>query len=384
MVYNNVCATTKRKPPTTLDHVRTAATAIADALLPTKRRILRRQQSLPPPVSPLPFSSTQRFLPTTLYIGQISPSVYKCSEVSLSWHEVEDEQHSLTCSVSALCRAKYSTVCITRVGHASMLINMFGTTVLTDPVLSERVGINVLGRIIGIDRYTPPALTFQQIPQPDLIVLSHAHFDHTDIPTLQMFSSSYPYAIDVVCARNTADVIEHLPWKAVYELDWGQDISIHTAHQGSITIRALEVAHNGWRYPWERDRSNGYTVSGRSYNAYLLEKAGKRIVFGGDTAWTESFVELRSHGVDVAMMPIGAYQGYESLHCTPEQALAMAEMMNAEVFIPIHFGTFYQTSEEPDEPLKRLYSAAPLYSGTLALTEHTGCYVLTAEIMETR
>jgi L-ascorbate metabolism protein UlaG (beta-lactamase superfamily) len=245
-----------------------------------------------------------------------------------------------------------------------MLICFFGTTILTDPVLSDRVGIELFGKTIGIDRYTAPILTFEEIPTPDIILLSHAHFDHTDLPTLRRFAAAYPDKITVICAKNTQDVLDDLAWKNVIELDWDEEICAH-----DVKISALEVLHNGWRCPWERDRANGYTASGRSYNAYLLEKKECRLLFGGDTAFTTRFDELRHCGIDVAMMPIGAYQDYESLHCTPEQALQMATTMNAAYILPMHFGVFAQSNEAPEEPLQRLTSAASLYSSRVAAAQ---------------
>jgi L-ascorbate metabolism protein UlaG (beta-lactamase superfamily) len=103
-------------------------------------------------------------------------------------------------------------------------------------------------------------------------------------------------------------------------------------------------------------------------------------VFGGDTAYTERFQELRNEGIDIAMMPIGAYQDYESLHCTPEQALQMATAMNARYCVPMHFGTFQQSNEEPDEPLQRLCSSASLYSSALALTSIGEVFSLNAAL----
>jgi L-ascorbate metabolism protein UlaG (beta-lactamase superfamily) len=219
-------------------------------------------------------------------------------------------------------------------------------------------------------------MAFQHIPKPDIILLSHAHFDHTDLPTLRQFAAAYPDSITVVCAKNTRDVVDALPWKAVHELDWDEELWL-----GNVKLRGLEVIHNGWRYPWERDRANGYTESGRSYNAYFIEKNGKKLVFGGDTAFTERFEDLRNEGIDIAMMPIGAYQDYETLHCTPEQALQMAVAMNAEHCIPIHFGTFQQSNEEPNEPFQRLCAAASLYSSALVLTRFGEVFSLNAALL---
>lgn len=240
---------------------------------------------------------------------------------------------------------------------------MNGKTILTDPVFSERVGVEVCGKIIGLERYSKPSRAVDNIPKPDIILLSHAHLDHTDLPTLRCFAAQYPEEIHIITAKNTRDIVDGLMWKSVRELDWDEELCTY-----GITIRALQTQHNGWRLPWERDRARGYTDTGRSYNGYLLEGGGKKVVFGGDTAYIPHFASLRNEGVDAAIMPIGAYHGYESLHCTPEQALQMADEMRAEYFIPMHCATFDQSNEEPDEPLQRLFDAALRHESTIALS----------------
>lgn len=346
------------------DHARTAATAILDALLPTKRRH-RRQQHPPHYQNGSPDSILHQNLLPRLSHVEYAPAASLYSKVHVARNYTRQTPHQISLP-DLVFDTSPTSVCLTRLGHSSVLINLFGTIILTDPVLSDRVGIELFGKTIGIDRYTSPILDVWDIPQPDIILLSHAHFDHTDLPTLRRFAAAYPDSITVVCAKNTRDVIDNLAWKRVHELDWDEELSL-----GITKIRGLEVVHNGWRCPWERDRANGYTSSGRSYNAYFIEQSGIKLVFGGDTAFTATFERLRSDGVNVAMMPIGAYQGYESLHCTPEQALQMATAMNAEYIVPMHFGTFYQSNEEPHEPLERLLtasSAAPASSPIPVLT----------------
>ena len=167
-------------------------------------------------------------------------------------------------------------VTIAWLGHSTMLMNFYGKWILTDPVLFERIGLYFFGSSLGPSRLTPPALTVDEIPKPDLILLSHAHMDHMDYPTLKAFAEKYPDQIDVRTAYLTADVINDLPWKSLVEIDWSEEIEFE-----GINIKALEVKHFGWRFPWEKDRSKGFYHDGRSYNAYLIERNGKKILFGG-------------------------------------------------------------------------------------------------------
>lgn len=239
------------------------------------------------------------------------------------------------------------------IGHSTVLINFHGVKILTDPILFDRIGLNFFGGTIGPARITEPALSPDDIPTPDIVLLSHAHMDHMDVPSLEFLTQRSPGTIDCITAHRTSDVIEHLPWKSIQEMDWTAKYTLR-----GIRFDALPVKHFGWRYPWEQDRSKGQGKSGRSYNAYLLRANGKRLVFGGDTAYTESFRTLAQlDGIDVAIMPIGAYQPWHSVHCTPEEAVDMANMMKARHFLPIHCMTFRQGTETFQAPIKRLFQA---------------------------
>jgi L-ascorbate metabolism protein UlaG (beta-lactamase superfamily) len=258
------------------------------------------------------------------------------------------------------------------IGHSTVLMNIFGTLVITDPVLFDRIGLHFFGLTFGPQRFTAPALEFEDLPKPDLVLLSHAHMDHMDMKTLKEFTKKYPGELDCITAFNTSDVIEELDWKSLREMDWDDTLTYK-----NINLKALEVQHFGWRYPWERDRSKGYMMNGRSYNAYLLESNGTKIVFGGDTAYTEKFQKPELKDIDIAIMPIGAYYPWRRNHCTPEEALDMAfNHMNAKVFIPIHCNTFKQGMEPIDEPLTWLSESLPKYALTLGIHNIGETYTL--------
>jgi len=233
------------------------------------------------------------------------------------------------------------------IGHSTVLINFYGVKILTDPVLYEKIGLYFLGMTFGPQRYSAPALEIDEIPKPDLILLSHAHMDHMDYHTLMSLTNKFPNEIDCITSYNTLDVIAELKWKSLQEMDWGNELEFL-----GIKFKAYEVQHFGWRYPWEKDRSKGYMEDGRSYNAFVLEKNGKRILFGGDTAFTGLFQKVDGGSIDIVIMPIGAYVPWRKNHCNPEEALIMAsEHLKAKYFVPIHCGTFKQGTEPIDEPL---------------------------------
>lgn len=250
------------------------------------------------------------------------------------------------------------TVCW--IGHATVLISFYGVNVLTDPVFGNRIGFSLGLGTAGPKRYIAPALRLKELPPIDLVLLSHAHMDHMDVATLgklggldgtgrQSRRVGNPTA---VTAKATADILAQagLSRRAPgpIELAWGEQTTVRTG-KGELAIEAFEVKHWGERWPSKLERG---------YNGYILRREGKVILFGGDTAHTELFAELRSRGpFEAAIMPIGAYRPWIWNHCTPEEAVAMANAAGAKYIVPVHHQTF-KLSEEPfNEPMERLQQA---------------------------
>jgi L-ascorbate metabolism protein UlaG (beta-lactamase superfamily) len=187
-----------------------------------------------------------------------------------------------------------------------------------------------------------PALLERQLPHIDLILLSHAHFDHFDRATLRRLRRP---GVSVVTAYRTSDLLRPSQYKVVHELRWDESVRV-----GPIRIRAFEVNHWGARI-----RTDAY----RGYNGYLIESDRYRIIFGGDTAYTDRFRSLRAvKHVDVAIMPIGAYDPWIHVHCNPEQALKMANEASSDHILPVHHQTFRLSREPFLEPVERLLHAA--------------------------
>ncbi len=230
-------------------------------------------------------------------------------------------------------------------GHATVLMNFLGVRVLTDPVFSTRVGPGFAPLVLGPKRYLQPALRPRDFAAPDAILLSHAHFDHFDIESLRKFPRDTP----VVTARATGDLLRCWRFRNVHELDWGQSVTLAT-RGGELRVTALEVAH--WGARMMRDDHRGY-------NGYLLERKGAAVCFAGDTAYTKAFAKLKRPGrsIDLMLMPIGAYDPWIRAHCSPEQAVAMANDAGARYIVPIHHETFKLSAEPMEEPAARLRAA---------------------------
>lgn len=230
------------------------------------------------------------------------------------------------------------------IGHSTVLVNLRGVTILTDPVLFPRVGANLRIGTVGPKRFVAPALSYAELPPIDLVLLSHAHMDHFDLPTLRCFGPE----TRVVTAPATSDLLRSTRLKQVRELSWGQGAD-YTIEGRKLRVEAFQVAH--WGARWRTDTYRGY-------NGYTVSLDGTRFVFGGDTALTDSFKHLKRNGpYDMAIMPIGAYQPWIRSHCNPEQAVQMAEAAGATHFLPVHHLTFPLGQEQRQEPMQRLETA---------------------------
>jgi len=248
-------------------------------------------------------------------------------------------------------------------GHATVLINFFGVTILTDPVLFPRIGVRLPGATLGLKRLTAPALTVRDLPKIDVVLLSHAHFDHLDMRTLHRLDRS----ATVITASRTSDLLRWKRFRDVSELQWNEIKSV-AAVAGRIDIRAFRVKHWG-----ARKRRDTY----RGYNGYLLERNKHRIIFSGDTALTDSYAQLRASGsIDLAIMPIGAYNPWIHSHCTPEQAVQMANEAGAHFIMPVHHQTFRLSAEDFHEPIERFKATLRKTPERIALREIGETFVL--------
>ena len=229
-------------------------------------------------------------------------------------------------------------------GHATVLLRIGGKTVLTDPVLSSRVGLGLGVMTGGPRRLVSAALSVRQLPPLDLILLSHAHFDHLDRPTLVRLDKGTP----VIAAHATADLISDLGFGNVTELKWNESATV-----AGLTVTAFPVKHWGARTFFDQHRG---------YNAYRIDAAGEggpgghKVLYGGDTAYHDGFTAVGP--VDLAILGIGAYDPYVAAHATPEQALAMADHCQARQILPMHHSTFRLSYEPTHDPIRRLLAAA--------------------------
>jgi L-ascorbate metabolism protein UlaG (beta-lactamase superfamily) len=237
-----------------------------------------------------------------------------------------------------------------------VLVNFHGVRILVDPTMYPRIGVHLGFGSLGPKRLTAPALLPSEMPEVDLVLVTHAHFDHLDTPSLAAVRGR-PAA---VMAHDTSDLLPRRSYSSVKELRWGDATLVETP-RGGVTVRAIEVKHWGARI--RRDTWRGYA-------GFVVERDGRKLLFGGDTADTPLFAEHRRWGpFEAAFMPVGAYDPWIRNHCSPEQAVSLANAAGARRFVPVHHQTFRLSNEPFLEPIERVQAALSRESDRLALQE---------------
>lgn len=247
-------------------------------------------------------------------------------------------------------RVDHGRMRVTFINHATMLVQMDGVNILTDPIWSDRTSPVSFA---GPKRHRAPGIRFRDLPPIDAILISHNHYDHLDIPTLRLLRVRNagvpiltPLGNGALMARNGVD--------GATELDWWHDVSI----SDRVRITLVPAQHFCARGLSDRDRNlwGGFVISGPSRNAY----------FAGDTGWGNHFAQIaaRFSPIRVALLPIGAYLPrwfMKPVHVDPTEAVAAHKALNASTSIAMHFGTFHLGDDgerQPVEDLERAIAAA--------------------------
>jgi L-ascorbate metabolism protein UlaG (beta-lactamase superfamily) len=223
-------------------------------------------------------------------------------------------------------------------GHGTVFLRLGELNILMDPVFSERIGLSIGRFTLGLSRLAPAPVAAHGLPRIDLLLISHAHFDHLDKPSLRQLASEHT---TVVTARRTRRLIP-AGFGQVIELDWDQGFRFR-----ELELTALRPAHWGARTAIDRRRG---------YNSYMLRGREHGVLLAGDTALTDAFNGLGN--LDLAVMGIGAYEPWTHAHATPEQTWSMFRASGAERLLPVHHSTFPLGDEHVDEPMERLMAAA--------------------------
>ncbi len=232
---------------------------------------------------------------------------------------------------------------VTFIGHSSFLVQIADRKLLIDPVFAER--------LIALRRLRRPGVKIKDLPAIDLVLLSHAHMDHLNRPSLRRIvahnnrvAGRAPIA---VVPWGVEDLVSDLGFARVVTLEWWQTKSI-----GGLEITMTPCKHWGARF---------FKDTHRGFGGYVIHGGGHALYHSGDTAYFDGFAKIGSRlKPEVALLPIGAYRpdSYRGVHTCPEEALQAFLDLGARRMIPMHYGTFRLSQEPMEEPVQRLMAAA--------------------------
>jgi N-acyl-phosphatidylethanolamine-hydrolysing phospholipase D len=242
--------------------------------------------------------------------------------------------------------AQHSVPTVTWIGHATLLVQMSGLTFLTDPTWSKTASpVSWLGP----RRYVAPGLAFEALPPVDFVLISHNHFDHLDLRTLERLDRRGHGTRFLVPLGNGA-LLRSRGIERVDELDWGE-----TRTLSGVEIHCLPAQH--WSRRGLRDERRALWAS------WAVKAPDRRFYFGGDTGYFTGFADIGAElgPFDLAAVPIGAYEPQAMMrpfHLDPEQAIEAARELRAQRALGVHFGTFDLSDEPLAEPPRRFHAAA--------------------------
>jgi len=238
------------------------------------------------------------------------------------------------------------------IGHATFLIKLGNTTIITDPVFSKNAG----PLIFGPKRFTEPALNLNEIPKTDLFLLTHNHYDHQDMSTIRR----YPYKDSkVLVPLKLGKYFSRYRFKDVNEMDWYEEIKVNN----DLKVTFLPAVH------WSK---RSLTDTNKTlWGNFLIEYKDKKIFFACDTGVGNIYKELGNKfgPMDLTLINIGAYNFYPMMpykdksayHTNPEEALSVAQDLKSKKVIGMHWGTFVLSLEPIMEPPVRFRDNAEKY-----------------------
>jgi N-acyl-phosphatidylethanolamine-hydrolysing phospholipase D len=240
--------------------------------------------------------------------------------------------------------ARHSVPTATWIGHSTVLVQMDGVTFLTDPIWSERASPFAFA---GPKRLVPPGVSLAALPPIDFVVVSHAHYDHADLPTLARLAAT---GTRIFVPLKLGRLLRDAGISGVEELDWWEHREV-----GRVSVHCVPAQHWSARTLFDKDETlwSGWTVVGPTRHFY----------FAGDTGYFAGFTEIgaRFGHFDLAAVPIGAYEPTAMMrphHMNPEEAVRGALDVGADRMLGIHYGTFDLTDEPLEDPPRRFHQAA--------------------------
>jgi L-ascorbate metabolism protein UlaG (beta-lactamase superfamily) len=241
--------------------------------------------------------------------------------------------------------ARVDDLRVTFVNHSTMLIQIDGINILTDPIWSDRCSPVSFA---GPKRHRAPGIRFDDLPKIDILLVSHNHYDHLDLPTLRALQTRFHPRI-LTPLGNGALMSRHGVAGAT-DLDWWDDIDVTP----TMKITLVPAQHFCARALSDRDTTlwGGFVISGRAGNVY----------FAGDTGWGDHFAEIAKHfgSIRLACLPIGAYLPrwfMKPAHIDPTEAVEAHKALGASTSVAMHYGTFNLGDDGEVQPVDDLRRA---------------------------
>jgi N-acyl-phosphatidylethanolamine-hydrolysing phospholipase D len=258
----------------------------------------------------------------------------------------------------------------TWIGHATMLLQVAGVNIITDPILSERA---FMVQFAGPKRKVAAALNAAQLPHIDVVLISHNHYDHLDRDTVLALNAQPGGPPLFMVPLGVKDWMAELGISNVRELDWWQQTTV-----SGLTIDFVPSQHWSARSPFDRFETlwGGWVVRAGDRGPNAAKPFS--FFFAGDTGYSKDFADIgaRYGGFDLAMLPIGAYEPrwfMKAQHVDPAEAVKIMQDVHAKQAIAIHWGTFELTDESLDAPPAALAAAvkeAGIAPGRFAVLKH--------------
>jgi L-ascorbate metabolism protein UlaG (beta-lactamase superfamily) len=232
----------------------------------------------------------------------------------------------------------------TWLGHSTVLLEMDGRRVLTDPVFAQRISPVSFA---GPKRFHPVPAKLDELPPLDVVLVSHDHYDHLCRSTIESLARA---RVPIVTALGVGEHLEAfgVDPERITELDWNE-----SAEVGGIRFTATPAQHFSGRGPMGRNRT--------LWASWVIESERRKVFFSGDTGLTSAFEEIRrAHGpFDLVMLEVGAYHpSWGSIHLGPENALTAFSMLGGGTLLPVHWGTFNLALHDWNEPAETLLTRA--------------------------
>jgi len=243
----------------------------------------------------------------------------------------------------------------TWLGHSTVLIEIDGLRVLTDPVWGPRASPS---RLVGPKRFQPVPIPLRALPTVDAVVISHDHYDHLDYPTIcELARSDVPFVTSLGVGAHLE--AWGVPPERITELDWWES---HTLPGKDLTVTAAPSQHFSGRGLKDRNAT--------LWSSLVIRSRRHAVFFSGDTGLTSEYATIRERlgPFDLVMLEVGAFHpSWGHIHLGPENALEALELLGGGAFMPVHWGTFSLALHAWDDPAETLFTVGPKRGARLAM-----------------